>query len=138
MSLSRIDAGRSLPRNFGPHSGASTMFEQDRAVMSDRIVYLMRGLPSCGKSHLARRLAGSVGVICETDEFFFTQVGDDPESYDYDGSRMDEARQWNLDRFCDAVESGVSRVIVDRGNSRSLESCVYIEFAQAHGYQVEL
>ncbi len=27
-------------------------------TMSERIVYLMRGLPCCGKSHTARQLAG--------------------------------------------------------------------------------
>lgn len=106
--------------------------------MSERVVYLMRGLPSCGKSHMAKRLAGEVGVICETDEFFFSEVGDDPAKYNYDASRMDEARDWNFDRFCEAVEAGVPRVIVDRGNSRSMESCIYIEFAMEHGYQVEL
>lgn len=106
--------------------------------MTDRVVYLMRGLPSCGKSHMAQRLAGPDGVICETDEFFFSQVGDDQTKYDYDASRMEEARKWNFEVFCDAVKNGVSRVIVDRGNSRSLESCVYLEFAMSHGYRVEL
>ena len=31
--------------------------------MSDRVVYLMRGLPSCGKSHTARKLAESGGIV---------------------------------------------------------------------------
>ena len=46
-------------------------------------VYLMRGLPACGKSHEARRLAGTEGIVLETDEYFYTQVGNDPASYDY-------------------------------------------------------
>ena len=51
--------------------------------VSAKMVYLMRGLPACGKSHRARRLAGPDGVVLETDAYFYTQVGDDPASYDY-------------------------------------------------------
>lgn len=42
------------------------------------IVYLMRGLPSTGKSHTARRLAGDSGRVCETDEFFRLTDADAP------------------------------------------------------------
>ena len=49
--------------------------------MSDKIVYLVRGLPDCGKSHRAWRLAGTEGVVLETDQYFHTQVGDDPGSF---------------------------------------------------------
>lgn len=48
-----------------------------------KTVYLMRGLPGCGKSHRAQRLAGAEGVVLETDQYFYTQVGDDPVRYDY-------------------------------------------------------
>ncbi len=50
--------------------------------MTTNIVYLMRGLPGCGKSHMANRLAGSDGVVLETDQYFYTQVGDNELSYD--------------------------------------------------------
>ena len=52
--------------------------------MSDKIVYLMRGLPACGKSHAARRLAGSDGVVLETDQYFYSDVRDDPGIYNSD------------------------------------------------------
>lgn len=38
------------------------------------VVYLMRGLPGCGKSHRVKRLAGEQGVVMETDEYFQTSV----------------------------------------------------------------
>ena len=44
--------------------------------MFEQIVYLMRGLPCCGKSHTARKLAGDQGVVLETDEYFYHCVGD--------------------------------------------------------------
>lgn len=66
-------------------------------------VYLMRGLPACGKSHTARRLAGERGIVLETDQYFYTQVGDDPAKYDYSEAMLPAAREWNLARFRDAV-----------------------------------
>ena len=106
--------------------------------MSEKIVYLMRGLPSCGKSHKARQLASAGGLICETDEYFHTQVGDDPTKYNYRRELQQTACDWNFDRFCRAVDEGVSPIIVDRGNSRSLESQRYSRYAVGRGYRVEL
>ena len=100
--------------------------------------YLMRGLPSCGKSHTAKQLAGREGVICETDRFFYTQAGDQPVRYAYDIARLDEARRWNFERFSRAVGEGLSPIVVDRGNSLNLESHVYARLAADHGYCVEL
>ena len=62
--------------------------------MQGLVVYLMRGLPACGKSHRARRLAGADGVVLETDQYFYTQVGEDPGHYDYDKELLPRARQW--------------------------------------------
>lgn len=106
--------------------------------MSEKFVYLMRGLPSCGKSHTAERLAGDTGVVCETDEYFYTQVGDDPTKFDYRKGMMDDARRWNFDRYKKAVDEGVSPIVVDRGNSLSIESQVYAAYAVDRGYRVEL
>lgn len=106
--------------------------------MRDRIVYLMRGLPSCGKSYTAKTLCAQGGIICETDEYFYTQVGEDPHRYDYRNDLLAEARQWNFERFTRAVDSGVSPVVVDRGNGRNRESQAYVRYAADHGYHVEL
>jgi hypothetical protein len=106
--------------------------------MSQKIVYLMRGLPSCGKSHMARQLAAGGGLICETDEYFHTQVGDDPTKYNYRRELQQAACDWNFERFCRAIDQGISPIIIDRGNSRSLESRRYARYAVEHGYQVEM
>ena len=101
-------------------------------------VFLMRGLPACGKSHLARRLCGDSGVVLETDQYFYTQVGDDPASYDYSDALLPEARKWNLARFREAIARGVSPIIVDRGNGLNPETREYAMDAVQHGYEVEL
>lgn len=106
--------------------------------LAERVVYLMRGLPSCGKSHRARELAGAVGLVCETDDFFCTQVGDDVSKFDYDPDRLDEARQWNFDRFSGAVQNRVSPIVVDRGNGLNRETQRYARLAVSNGYTVLL
>ncbi len=103
-----------------------------------RIVYLMRGLPSCGKSYRAKQLAGATGVVCETDEFFHTQVGDQVDKYNYAADRQQEARDWNFNRFTAAVDAGVSTIVVDRGNGLNVETQRYARYAVDGGYTVLL
>lgn len=114
----------------------------DRSHLDTRLrVYLMRGLPSSGKSTTARKLAGppsAGGVVCETDEYFYTQVGSDPTRFDYRADLMDTARSWNFQRFCEAVDAQRSPVVVDRGNALSLETQRYARYAVEAGYRVEL
>jgi hypothetical protein len=104
----------------------------------NKIAYLMRGLPSCGKSRRARELVGSTGMVCETDEFFFTQVGERSDKYDYDANRQQEAREWNFHRFMEAVDAGVTPLAVDRGNGLNAETQRYARYAMDHGYTVRL
>lgn len=98
----------------------------------------MRGLPACGKSHRARRLADDHGVVFETDEYFYSQVGDDPSHYDFSDDLLPVAREWNLGRFRDAIVRGISPIVVDRGNGLNSETREYVEYAVEHGYAVEL
>ena len=105
---------------------------------SQHIVFLMRGLPAAGKSHTAKKLAGDSGVICETDEFFYTQVGDDRQRFDYDESLMPTAQAWNFERYKRAVASGASPIVIDRGNGLSMETKRYVRHAVDHGYRVEI
>lgn len=105
---------------------------------TDQIVYLMRGLPGCGKSTTARNLAGNHGIVCETDDHFYSQVGIDPKRYDYDSTLLPDARAWNLRSFQEALQNRNTPVVVDRGNGLNLETQAYVLLADKHGYRVEL
>lgn len=105
--------------------------------MAIKVVYLMRGLPGCGKSYTAKKLAGDSGVILETDEYFYSQVGDDTQCYDYDDALLEEAREWNLNRFRKEVDANRPLIIVDRGNGLNAATRVYIDYAMQHGYDVQ-
>lgn len=106
--------------------------------VSDKTVYLMRGLPSCGKSYTALRLAGATGIVLETDQYFYTEVGDDPRQYDYSADLLPAAQRWNFQRFTLAVGAGVSPIVVDRGNGLNAETRRYAKHGIEHGYGVEL
>jgi hypothetical protein len=103
-----------------------------------RIVFLMRGLPGTGKSHMARRLAGTDGFVLETDEYFLTQVGTDPGRFDYDEKLITAAREWNLNRFRDALKQQHTPIVVDRGNGLNPETRAYAVEAVRQGYDVQL
>lgn len=105
---------------------------------TDPVVFLMRGLPSCGKSTRARELVGDTGVVCETDQFFYSECGADPSQYDYDSTRLGDARKWNFDRFRAALAAGITPIVVDRGNGLNPETREYVVLARRHNYRVEL
>jgi hypothetical protein len=107
-------------------------------TLTEKVVYLMRGLPCCGKSYTARTLAGETGVVLETDQYFYTEVGEDPKRYDYRADLLPAARQWNFQRFVQAVAAGRSPIVVDRGNGLNAETRRYARHAVEHGCRVEL
>ncbi len=98
----------------------------------------MRGLPCAGKSYAARGLAGATGITLETDEFFWIREDGKPPRYHYRQDLLATARQWNFERFQNAIAAGISPIIVDRGNGRNAASKQYAQYAIEHGYRVEL
>lgn len=108
--------------------------QRDKAFTSPthNIVLLMRGLPSSGKSFLARELAVD-GVLCETDRYLR-----EPSLLERDECSMEEARQANLNRFKQALVEGQTPIVVDRGNGLNEETYAYVVAALEYGYDVRL
>ena len=106
--------------------------------MSDRVVYLLRGLPSSGKSHRARKLVGDSGVLLETDQFFECENPDGSLSFQYSEARLPEARQWIFERFQDAIATGCSPIVLDRGNGLNAETRRFAHYAVEHEYRIEI
>ena len=104
----------------------------------NKIVYLMRGLPGCGKSNRARRLAGDAGVVVEADRYFYTEVGSDPQEYSYREELLPACQEWSFEQFTRVIEQGISPVVVDRGNALHPETRRYAVHAVEHGYAVEI
>ena len=103
-----------------------------------RVMILMRGLPSCGKSYTSRRLAECTGATAlEFDEFFYTQVGDNPSSYDWSAELVPHARRWNLGRILAALREGISPIILDSDNNPGPLTHAYVTDAIRYGYRIE-
>lgn len=104
---------------------------------SDKRLVLMIGLPSCGKTTKSRAMVRPGEALFEFDQFFYTEVGTDPEIYDWTRSLMGDAKRWNLERITEALDEGVSRVIVDSDNQAHAYTKLYVEHAVRLGYEVE-
>ncbi len=131
-----------MAADFDTNAGSTDSSERcklstAREVSELRTVILMRGLPSCGKTTTANQLAGENGLVCEFDEYFYTQVGDDPNKYDWNDKLLPKARKWNLDRFSQAVNAHINPIIVDDCNCRPTRFAKqHVIIALAGGYNV--
>ena len=106
--------------------------------MPDKFVYLLRGLPSCGKSHLARRLVGETGVHLETDQFFVRTNSAGEAVFDYREDQLAAARQWIFERLQQAIAEEGSPIVLDRGNGLNAATYRFAQYAVEHDYHVEL
>jgi NEDD4-binding protein 2 len=104
-----------------------------------KTLILMRGIPGSGKSYKAQSLKGDSGVIFSTDDFWgdnyrakFDQAVEDGTVHHLLG----RFHQQNLERTIQAMDQGVSPVIVDNTNVRLRDMKPYIDAAEQRGYQV--
>lgn len=98
-------------------------------VAGQKRMIIMRGISGSGKSTKAKEL-GEGGVVLGSDEFW----GPD---YNFDKERIGEAHRWNQQRVREAVEHGISPIVVDNTNVSLYEFRPYVEIALEHGYDVE-
>lgn len=102
-----------------------------------KTLFLMRGLPGSGKSHLAQKLAADSNVagvreeVFSTDDFF-TKDG----KYNFILKLIGVAHAWNQDRAKAAMKAGVDRIYIDNTNTQAWEMKPYAEAAIAEGYKV--
>ena len=96
---------------------------------SQKKMIIMRGISGSGKSTKARAL-GESGVVLGSDDFWGTE-------YNFDKSKIGEAHQWNQMRVLDALQKGISPVVVDNTNTQFWEMKKYVEMAREHGYDID-
>ena len=103
-------------------------------------VFILRGLPGCGKSYYAQNLADemvagdqSQYLICSTDDYFYNEQGD----YQFDKFKLSQFHNLNLARFINALAQEIPLIIVDNTNIKKWEFIAYSQAAVALGYQVK-
>lgn len=103
----------------------------------DRVLILMRGLPSSGKSYRALELAGGdESIIFSADKFW----GNTREEYlaNWCRDKLFLAHNWCRRSADNAMQKGLPLVIVDNTNTKLSEMTDYYKMAIAHGYSVRI
>lgn len=100
---------------------------------NEKIVYITRGLPGSGKSTLAQQLAGDKGVVFANDDYFMRDG-----KYQWNGKEMPKAVKHTLDRLRDALEKGISPIVVDNTHVQNWEPQEAVKLALQYGYRIEI
>tara|TARA_B100001287_G_C22686600_1_gene534174 strand:+ start:7620 stop:8060 length:441 start_codon:yes stop_codon:yes gene_type:complete len=98
-----------------------------------KIVQILRGLPSTGKSEYASHFPHA--VVCSADDFFMKDG-----KYNFVGAQVPVAHQWCFGKFIDAMNfvGQAEHIIVDNTNTMKWEYSNYIKLAVANGYDYEI
>lgn len=148
-TLTSLSEARSSPsswRFFTPLHG------QDTSSTAGHLgcVYVLRGLPGSGKSHLTgmlqERLSSTASVkVCSADEYFLSAAEKDVEerpndggSYEYTSRKIHLAHSYCLDSFMEALNAGTRHVIVDNTHVQRWQYALYTKLASLCGYRCQV
>ena len=106
--------------------------------MSDRIVYFMRGVYSCGKSTRAKEIAGSTGKVLAVDAYFETPTENGGIDYKFRRYELDKARRHVYRELKRAMRSGIHPIVIDRDNAPSSYTKKLVEKVIKSGYTPKL
>lgn len=109
------------------------MVETFKNFVKEKVMIICRGIPGSGKSSLAKQLAGSTGVVLETDDFFMKQG-----KYEFEEDKKIEAHKWNEARCFNSMDNGVSPIVISNTNIKAKEAEPYVRMAIDHGYKIKV
>ena len=100
---------------------------------TEKVMFLIRGPSGTGKSTLSSTFGGEV---FSTDDYF----GTEPEEYqqNFSAEKLPEAHQWNINRVAEAMQRGVSPIIVDNTMVQAWEPKPYVLSADKFGYETRI
>ena len=95
-------------------------------------LFLIRGLPGCGKTTLAETLRGSNGSMFAADDFFMVDG-----EYQFDPSKLGKAHAWCQSITADVMRLGTGiDVVVHNTFTQRWEMQRYLDLAEEFGYRV--
>jgi predicted kinase len=99
----------------------------------DKVLVVLRGIPGSGKSYTSQEISGDSNNIFSTDDYFM-QGG----NYVFDPSKLPTAHRWNQQRAIEAMDAGVTPIIIDNTNVQAWEAKGYVQAAIDRGYRIEI
>ena len=105
-------------------------------LQTEKILYIMRGVPGSGKSTEAFRLAGGdESKIFSVDDYFGRGAEYKiPEKIIY----LRDARKWNYARVQEAAKQGITPIIADETHLKASLAKPYSEIAKLYGYKTDI
>lgn len=99
--------------------------------MSNRNLFILRGVPGAGKSTLAKVLAENGGVICSADDYFM-----EDGTYVFRPNELQRAHT-QCQMLCErAMMGGSSTIVIDNTNANPDHMDPYQRLADRFGYRV--
>lgn len=92
------------------------------------ILYILRGVPGCGKSTLANSLNG---VVCEADQYWITNG-----VYKFDPAKLPYAHNYCKANVEHAMIEGEPRIIVSNTSVKESDLEPYYKLAKLYNYKV--
>lgn len=96
--------------------------------MEGKFLYILRGVPGCGKTALANTFAD---IVLEADQYWYVNG-----EYRFDGARRGEAHKDCQRKCLEAMQKGIQKIAIANTSSKSDEMKPYRQFAELYGYTV--
>ena len=96
--------------------------------------FITRGLPGSGKSTVARKIAGTEGVVHSTDIYIDKSEGEST----FTSAKMVEIHEKNFAEFSKSIDAGIGVVVVDHTNVWEWEIQKYSDYATQNNYIVSI
>ena len=101
--------------------------------MSEKVLYIVRGVPGSGKSTFAKRLVGDDFLVCEADKYF---VDKETGEYNFDLTKIKDAHQWCQGFVKTDMVLEYPKIVVSNTFTQEWEMQPYIDMAKEHNYMV--
>ena len=106
--------------------------------MTEKTLYIVRGLPGSGKSTFAKKLVGHDFLVCEADKYFTDAEG----NYNFDVTKLKDAHKWCHDRVETYMKDSLvnnqfyREIAVSNTFTQEWEMKPYYLLAEKYGYKI--
>ena len=97
----------------------------------DKVLYIIRGLPSSGKSTLGNEMVGKEYNIA-ADDYFYTKGNG---TYAFDRNLLYQAHSWCFKKLESLMEEAIPKLALSNTSTRERDVNTYIALAKKHGYK---